>query len=722
METQRFNIGNMDCPGCAREVENAVGKLDDVQLAQVDFFSNSMQLVGNVDFKQLQAQVEALGKTITPGIETVNDDLDAARRAGVLGFWDYLRAKPDSRLAIIGGALLLIAIAIDLLQLLPSAVSSLVYVLAMLVAMKPIALSGVTALRSSREFNINLLMTVAAIGALILGEYLEAATVIFLFAIGEALEGYTTDRARDSLRSLVALKPPTAHRIADDRTEVVPVEQLRIADRIRVLPGERIPMDGAVETGHSAVDQAHITGESIPVAKAQGDEVFAGSINGEGAIEVRVSRLSRDNTLSRIINLLQIAQSRRAPSQRLVDRFANIYTPMVTLAALAVAVIPPVFLGGSFWDTADGHGWLYRALAMLVIACPCALVISTPVTVISALTAAARRGILIKGGAALEALAGIGVIAFDKTGTLTRGVLDVAATYTNVCDDDADCKACDELIALAAAVEAQSSHPFAAAILQAADDRGLAYQGATGVQTLVGQGVRGEVNSRPVTIGSHSYFDDEFDHSESLCARAAAIEKTGKSAVLVHDGEDVRGVIALADAPREESRAVVAELGEMGIESVMLSGDNSQVAESIAGQVGVDRFYGNLLPQDKVIEVEKLALKHGQVAMVGDGINDTPALARASVGIAMGGAGSAQAMETADIVLMAEGLRQLPSTIRRARFARRLIRENIALSFGVKTLFLLLALTGNMSMLVAVFADVGMSLAVTLNGMRALRE
>ena len=276
METQRFNIGNMDCPGCAREVENAVGKLDDVQLAQVDFFSNSMQLVGNVDFKQLQAQVEALGKTITPGIETVNDDLDAARRAGVLGFWDYLRTKPDSRLAIIGGVLLLIAIAIDLLQLLPSAVSSLVYVLAMLVAMKPIALSGVTALRSRREFNINLLMTVAAIGALILGEYLEAATVIFLFAIGEALEGYTTDRARDSLRSLVALKPPTAHRIADDRTEVVPVEQLRISDRIRVLPGERIPMDGAVETGHSAVDQAHITGESIPVAKVQGDEVFAG--------------------------------------------------------------------------------------------------------------------------------------------------------------------------------------------------------------------------------------------------------------------------------------------------------------------------------------------------------------------------------------------------------------------------------------------------------------
>ena len=594
--------------------------------------------------------------------------------------------------------------------------------LAMLVAMKPIAQNGLNTLRINRAFNINMLMTVAAIGALFLGEFLEAATVIFLFAIGEAMEGYTGDRARDSLRSLVALKPLTAQRMVGDRVEVVPVEALQIADRIRVLPGEKIPMDGAVIAGNSAVDQAHITGESLPLVKSPGDEVFAGSINGEAALEIRVSRLSSDNTLSRIITLLQQSQSRRAPSQRLIDRFAHYYTPAVALTAIAVALLPPLLFGGSFWGGPEGSGWLYRALSMLVIACPCALVISTPVTVISAITSLARRGVLIKGGAPLEALAGMRVIAFDKTGTLTQGRLEVMATYTDNCRDEPDCTPCAELISLAASVEAQSTHPFANAILEAAAQQGVAYADASGVETLTGLGVRGEVNGRRVTIGSHRYFDDKFEHSHHLCELAGGIEDSGQSAIMVHDGDTVRGVIALADAPRAESRAVVSALDEIGIESVMLSGDNSRVAESIAGQVGVDRFYGDLLPQDKVAAVEKLAADHGGVTMVGDGINDTPALARASVGIAMGGAGSAQAMETADIVLMADGLQQLPTAITRARFARRLIRENIALSIGLKAVFLLLAVTGNVTMLAAVFADMGMSLAVTLNGMRALRK
>ena len=722
METRQFKIGNMNCAGCAREVESAVGKLDGVHLARVDFLSTTLQLVGDVEFDRLQAQVEAIGKTIATTEVAREQSENQVKRAGVLGFLDYLRSRPASRLALIGGILLLVAIATEVLHLLPPDASNLVYVLAMLVATKPIAESGINALRINREFNINMLMTVAAVGALFLGEYLEAATVIFLFAIGEAMEGYTADRARNSLRSLVALKPPTANRIVGDRTEVVPVEALQVADLIRVLPGERIPMDGAVIAGHSAVDQAHITGESLPAAKTPGEEVFAGSINGEAALEIRVSRLSQDNTLSRIIDMLQNAQSRRAPSQRLIDRFAHYYTPAVALSALALALIPPLFFGGSFWDTAESTGWLYRSLSMLVIACPCALVISTPVTVISSITAAARRGVLIKGGAPLETLAGSKVIAFDKTGTLTRGLLNVEATYTDFCDDSPDCEPCDELISLAASVEAQSTHPFAGAILRAAEEKTLMYANATGVETLNGLGVRGEVAGKRVTIGSHSFFDDEFAHTSQLCEMAASIEATGQSAVMVHDGDVVRGVIALADTAREESSQVVAALGEMGIESVMLSGDNNRVAETIAEQVGVDRFYGELLPQDKVDAVEKLAAHHGQVAMIGDGINDTPALARASVGIAMGGAGSAQAMETADIVLLAEGLRQLPDTIRRARFARHLIRENIVLSFGLKAIFLLLAVTGNVSMLVAVFADVGMSLAVTLNGMRALRE
>ena len=717
-----YMIGNMDCAGCAREIEAAVSKLDGVHFAEVNFLSRELQLIGAVEYEQLAERVEALGKTISIAAPDQSQELEPPRRAGVFGFWDFLLERPASRMAVYGGILLLLAIALDLSALIPADLSNLIYVLAMTVAIRPIAVSGINSLRISREFNINLLMTIAALGALILGEFLEAATVIFLFAIGEALEGYTTDRARDSLRGLVALKPPTANRIIGERTEVIPVEALRIADRIRVLPGERIPMDGTVLAGNSAVDQAHITGESLPVERCPDDEVYAGSINGAAVLDLRVDRLAQDNTLSRIIDLLQKSQSRRAPSQRLIDRFAHVYTPLVALSALGVALIPPLLFSQPFWDSAAGSGWLYRALSMLVIACPCALVISTPVTVISAITSAARRGVLIKGGAHLEALAGLKAIAFDKTGTLTRGKLDVVATSTGDCDHAAACQPCEELISLAAAVEAQSAHPFALAIQTAASAKGINYGLAAEVETLTGFGVRGLVGDQRVTIGSHRFFDNEFNHTRQLCALARDFESAGKSAVMVHDGDQVRGVIALTDMPRAESKRVVSELRAMGMASVMLTGDNKNVAESIAGVVGVDRFRAGLLPQDKVDAVENLATEYQRVAMVGDGINDTPALAAATVGVAMGAAGSAQAMETADVVLLADKLDLLPATIRRARFARRLIRENIVLSIGLKLVFLLLALTGNVTMLAAVFADMGMSLAVTLNGMRALRD
>ncbi len=717
-----YMIGNMDCAGCAHEVEAAVSKLEGVHFAEVNFLSNKLQLIGDVDYARLKDRVESLGKTISIDAPDQSQGVGSTRRAGVFGFWDFLLERPASRMAVYGGALLLLAIGLDLSAIASPDLSNLAYVLAMAVAIRPIALSGINSLRISREFNINLLMTVAALGALFLGEFLEAATVIFLFAIGEALEGYTADRARDSLRGLMALKPPTANRIVGAHTEVVPVEALRISDRIRVLPGERIPMDGTVLAGNSAVDQAHITGESLPVERSPGDEVYAGSINGAATLDLRVDRLAQDNTLSRIIELLQKSQSRRAPSQRLIDRFAHVYTPVVAISALGVALIPPLLFGQPFWDSATGTGWLYRALSMLVIACPCALVISTPVTVISAITSAARRGVLIKGGAHLEALARVKAIAFDKTGTLTRGKLDVVATSIGDCDHAAACQPCDELISLAASVEAQSTHPFAQAIQAAASANDIKYGAAAEVETLAGFGVRGVVNGQRVTIGSHGFFDNEFDHTAQLCAVARDFELAGQSAVMVHDGDQVRGVIALTDMPREESGRVVVELREMGLASVMLTGDNETVAELIAGQVGVDRFRAGLLPQDKVEAVENLATEYQRVAMVGDGINDSPALAAATVGVAMGAAGSALAMETADIVLMADKLDLLPKTIRRARFARRLIRENIALSIGLKLVFLLLALTGNVTMLAAVFADMGMSLAVTLNGMRALRE
>lgn len=714
---RRYQIGNMTCVGCAREVEAAVSKLEGVDSAHVDFMGGALQLRGHVEYGKLKARVESLGKTILPA----EPSAAKPKRAGVFGFCEYLWQRGSTRLALGGGLLLLLAMLMDLFRLAPADFISMMYALAMAVAMKPIAVSGIHALRINREFNINMLMTIAAVGALILGEYLEAATVIFLFAIGEALEGYTADRARNSLHSLAALQPLTAHRIDGDETQVAPVEDLRIHDRIRVLPGEKIPMDGAVLAGHSRVNQANITGESLPVAKSAGDEVFAGSVNGAGALEIRVSRLSRDNTISRIIDLLQNAQSLRAPSQRLIDRFARFYTPAVAVTAAAAALIPPLVLGQPFWNTAADSGWLHRALSMLVIACPCALVISTPVTVISAIASAARRGVLIKGGACLEALARVQAMAFDKTGTLTAGKLTVTATHTSDCGGSQPCHRCDELISLAASVEAQSAHPFAAAILASAQARDLAYAAAAQVKALAGQGVQGSVNGRRVTVGSHSYFDHEFAHSSYLCDTARQIETGGQSAVMVHDGDAVRGVIALADTPRKESRRVVAELRGLGIQSVMLTGDNKTVAQVIGEQVGVDSIYAELLPQDKVSAVENLQAQARRVAMIGDGINDAPALATASVGIAMGGAGSAQAMETADVVLMGDHLNQLPPTIRQARFAYRLIQQNILLSFGLKAVFLLLALTGNVTMMAAVLADVGMSLAVTVNGMRAMK-
>lgn len=719
--TQTYLIGNMDCAGCAREVQTGVEKLDGIEFVNVDFATNRMQLTGNIDFDTLKTRVESLGKTLHHA-DQPKTEADAHKRGGVLGFWDYLWERQSTRLAIYGGFALILALIADFIVVAPPETTTFLYLVAMGISLKPIAESGINTLRINHEFNINLLMTIAAVGAIILGEFLESATVIFLFAIGEALEGYTADRARDSLRSLVALKPLTANRIIGEITQVVPVEHLQIDDQIRVLPGEKIPMDGEVISGSSAVNQASITGESLPVPKTINDEVFAGAINGEGALQIRVTHLAKDNTLSRIIDLVQKAQSVRAPSQRLIDQFATVYTPAVMIGALIIALVPPLLLGQPFWDTATGHGWFYRALSMLVIACPCALVISTPVTVISAITSVARRGVLIKGGVHLEALGRISAIAFDKTGTLTRGKPTVTETHTNDCTDSKPCMPCGELMSLAAAIESQSSHPYAQAIIDSAKQQNLAYATASDVETLTGHGVRGTVNNKTVTIGSHRYFENEFAHSPALCDTAKQIESNGQTAVMLHDGDTVQGVIAIADTVRDESKRIVSELHDMGIDSMMLTGDNQTVADAIGAQVGMDGVYAELLPQDKVTTVKKLQTQYNGVAMIGDGINDTPALATATIGIAMGGAGTAQAMETADIVLMADNLNQLPFTIQMARFARTLIKQNILLSFGLKAVFLLLALTGNISMLVAVFADVGMSLVVTMNGMRALKK
>ncbi len=718
-KTTAYHVGNMDCAHCAHEVETGVGKLPGVQQVSVDFATGRMELVGDVPLEMLRTRVEALGKTLQAA--DAPPAPQRAQRGGVLGFWAYLRGKRDSQLALVGAALILATLIASLFGI-PPALAAPIYSVAMLITLYPIARSGLSALWINREFNINLLMTIAALGAIVLGEYLEGATVIFLFAIGEALEGYTADRARDSIRGLMALKPLTATRVFGVLEEVVPVEQLGIGDVLLVKPGEQVPMDGIVLRGTTSINQAPITGESVPVAKGESDAVYAGSINGEGAFTLRVTRLAADNTLNRIIQMVEQAQSKRARSQRMIDRFAHTYTPAVAIVAFCIAVLPPLLFGAPFYDTPTEHGWLYRALSMLVIACPCALVISTPVTVISAITAAARRGVLIKGGIHLETLGLVNAFAFDKTGTLTRGEPIVTQVRTTQCMTPDPCEYCDDVLGLAAAVEKRTAHPLAAAVTQAAALRPATarYAPADAVEVLPGRGVRGLVDQAQVTLGSHRYFDEAFPHSDDLCQLVQKAEAQGQTTMLVAREEQVRGFLALADAPRESSKAVIQALKAAGFPTIMLTGDHHTVAQAVGEQIGVDAVRAELLPQDKVAAVEALTKQYGRVAMVGDGINDTPALAAASVGIAMGGAGSPQALETADIALMADDLRQLPFAVRLARFARRLILQNVGFSFGIKAIFLVLAFFGLTSLWVAILADVGMSLLVTLNGMRPL--
>ncbi|RMG74938.1 MAG: cadmium-translocating P-type ATPase, partial [Chloroflexi bacterium] len=600
---QTYHIGNMDCAHCAKEVETGVARLDGVDFVRVDFASGKMHLEGEVDFNTLKNRVESLGKTITT--ETDTHHLSAKTRGGILGFWDYLAGRFETRLALLGAALTLVTLIFNL----PYA--SLLYTVAMLIALYPIAKSGINTLRINREFSINLLMSIAAIGAIIMGEYLEAFTVIFLFAIGESLEGYTADRARDSLRSLIALKPTQALLLSGDNEQVVSVESLRINDIILVKPGESIPMDGEILSGSSSVNQSPITGESIPVYKTTTDTVYAGSINGEGTLKIRVTHLAKDNTLNRIIQLVEEAQSNRAHTQRIIDQFAHYYTPGVVIIALLVALIPPFLFDGTV------ETWAYRALTILVIACPCALVISAPVTVISAITAAARRGILIKGGVHLEALGKIRAIAFDKTGTLTKGKPVVVSTKSVSCTGEAACPPCNELVKLAASVEHHSTHPLAQAVVDHAQAQNLSYVPAQNVTALAGQGVRGIVAGQPVMIGSHTLFDTKFPHPKELCEEITAKEAQGLTTMLVGDSNGVRGYITVADEPRAESPEVIQQLNALGITTVMLTGDNPAVAQSIAQRLGVQTFQANLLPEQKVNGIETLKSHHQHVAMVG---------------------------------------------------------------------------------------------------------
>ena len=565
---------------------------------------------------------------------------------------------------------------------------------------------GVRAMRR-RALDMNALMSVAAVGAGAIGQWGEAASALFLFAVAQLLETYSMDRARNAITALMSLSPTEATVQRDGQDVVVPVSDVALGETIRIKPGERVPLDGVVLSGRSAVDQAPITGESIPVDKEPGTEVFAGSINAQGSLEVRVTRHAEDTTLARIIHAVEEAQSKRAPSQAFVDRFARVYTPAVVIAAVLLAVVPPLFFGGA-WSV-----WIYRSLATLVVACPCALVISTPVTIVSGLAGAARAGVLIKGGVYLEGAGSVTVVALDKTGTLTTGrpaVTDVVA-LGGVSER--------EVLRLSAAVERHSEHPLARAILDEATARGVTVPPAVDFEALVSRGARALVEGRIIYLGNARMMRER----ELLTAEDEAIlgrlEQEGKTSVVVERDGLPLGIIAIADQLRPEARGAVAALVAQGLRPVLLTGDNFGTAHAVAEQLDIDEVHAQLLPDDKVRLVRDLQAAGERVAFVGDGVNDAPALATATVGIAMGAAGTDVALETADIALMADDLGKLPLTVQFSRRTLGIIQQNIAFAIAVKAVFLVLAVSGLATLWMAVAADMGASLAVVANGLRA---
>jgi Zn2+/Cd2+-exporting ATPase len=563
----------------------------------------------------------------------------------------------------------------------------------------------------SRVLDINVLMLVAVLGAIALGEWNEGASVIFLFALAQLLESRAMARARGAIRALMDLAPAEAlvHRGGVDVH--LPVDDVGVGDVVVVRPGEKIPLDGRVTSGESHVNQAPVTGESLPVEKRVNDEVFAGTINGRGVLEVLVTRLRRDSTLAHIIHLVERAQAQRAPSQTFVDRFARIYTPAVLILAVILASIAPLVLSGS-WGT-----WIYRALVLLVISCPCALVISTPVSIVSALAAAARKGVLIKGGARLEALAAVRCVAFDKTGTLTTGRLEV----TDVIPVNG--VAPPTILSLAASLEARSEHPIGRAIVHRARGDGIPVSAADSFESLTGRGAQGRVGGEMVVVGSHRLFDERRLCSPEIERAVESLAAKGRSTVLVSaDGASI-GIIGVADRPRDAARDTVDMLRGHGVERiVLLTGDHEAAARTLAASLGVDEYRASLLPEDKVTAVAELQKKYGTLAMVGDGVNDAPALAAADVGIAMGVAGTDAALETADVALMADELPKIPYTLRLSRATTRNIRANIAFSLILKSAFLVMAVAGSATLWMAVIADMGASLIVIGNALRLLRE
>lgn len=558
--------------------------------------------------------------------------------------------------------------------------------------------------------DMNLLMTIAVIGAVIIGEWLEAALVAFLFALSLTLESWSVGRARLAVETLLDLAPPTVRLLVNDREVPTPAQEVASGSVFLVKPGDRIPLDGIVLSGSSEVNQAPITGESLPILKDSESQVFAGTINGDGSLEVRSTKAANDTTLAHIIQLVGTAHAKRTPSEQWVEQFARYYTPTVFLAALLVFLIPPLLLG------ADWQAWTYRSLVLLVIGCPCALVISTPVSIVAALASSARNGVLIKGGTHVETPARLKALALDKTGTLTEG----RPRVVRVIAEDGISE--HELLEVAATMESHSNHPLARAVLQWCNEKGITPKPATSYRAIQGKGATCTIAGQSYWLGSHRYLEERGEETPEIHNRLQDLAADGHSVVVIGNEQRVIGLISLADGLRQESPTAISQLRKAGIRHiVMLTGDNKPTAEAIARAAGIDQVLSELLPEDKVTAVENLVRTYGQVAMVGDGINDAPAMARASLGIAMGAVGSDAAIEAADIALMSDDLSSLPWLIQHSKRTLSIIRQNISLSLAVKALFVVMTFAGFASLWAAIAADMGVSLVVISNALRLLR-
>ncbi len=699
-----LRIEAMDCPTEERLLRDALGRVPAV--AQLDF--NLMQRLLRVQHRfdsiePLQKLVASLGMQAEP----VDDKATAAPA-------DAPR-KPWWPLALAGVAAATSEF-FEWFAVGPQWLVAALAVAAILGAGLPTYRKGWIALKN-RNLNINALMSIAVTGAMLIGQWPEAAMVAVLFAVAELIEAKSLDRARNAIRGLLQLAPEQATvQVGGDWREMS-AKSVALGARVRVRPGERIALDGEVLEGRSSVNQAPITGESLPVEKQAGDALFAGTINGESALEYRVTRVADDSTLARIIHAVEEAQGARAPTQRFVDRFARIYTPVVFAIAIATALLPPLLLGGAWLD------WVYRALVLLVIACPCALVISTPVTIVSGLAAAARQGILIKGGVFLELGRSLDWIALDKTGTLTEGRPSQTdfALLRELSGGGGYELPRGGVRALAASLAARSDHPVSQAVAQAARAENIALHDVGELTALPGRGVKGEIGGRAYHLGNHRLVEELGLCSTELEAHLDALEQQGKTVIVLLDENGPLALFAVADAVKETSREAVAQLHGLGVKTLMLTGDNPHTAAAIGAQVGIEAAQGNLLPEDKLREVKLRQEGGSRVGMVGDGINDAPALARADIGFAMGAAGTDTAIETAGVALMDDDLRKLPSFIRLSRRTHRVLVQNITLALGIKAVFLALTLAGEGTLWMAVFADMGASLLVVFNGLRLLR-